>query len=346
MNKKKIVVFSLLIGLVVLALFSSFIYKAMFKANTSFTKKEHYIYIPTNSNYTTVRTILKPFLKNISSFDALAKRKKYTQNVKPGRYKITKGMNNNQIINTIRSKNLPVSVSFNNQNSLEKLAGRVAAQIEPDSTQILATMLDSSFLKTNNFKLETALEMYIPNSYQLFWNSSATTFRDKMLKEYNTFWNESRITKAKKIGFSKHQVITLAAIVHEESKQKSEQPRIAGVYINRLHKGMPLQADPTIKYAAYQLPENKNKVIKRILNKHKTINSPYNTYLHQGLPPGPIAMPDISAIDAVLNYEKHNFLYFVADSKRIGFHKFAKTLAQHNANARTYHAYLNANGIR
>jgi UPF0755 protein len=167
-----------------------------------------------------------------------------------------------------------------------------------------------------------------------------------MLIEYQRFWNETRVKKAEAIGLSPNQVIALASIVHEESKQASEQPRIAGVYINRLKIGMPLQADPTLKFAAYKLPQYENTIIKRVLNVHKDIDSPYNTYKNLGLPPGLIAMPDISAIDAVLNYEKHNYLYFAADAKRIGFHNFAKTLAQHNANAREYHQYLNAQGIK
>ena len=188
--------------------------------------------------------------------------------------------------------------------------------------------------------------MYIPNSYEFFWNTSAEQFRDRMLKEYNRFWNDSRINKAKEIGLNPSQVIALASIVYEESKKADEQPIIAGVYLNRLKVGMPLQADPTIKFAAYQLPENKGKVIRRVLNVHKEIDSPYNTYKYAGLPPGLIAMPDISAIDAVLNFEKHGYYYFAADANRLGYHKFAKTLTQHNVNARDYQRYLSSQGIR
>ena len=166
-----------------------------------------------------------------------------------------------------------------------------------------------------------------------------------MLIEYQRFWNEARVKKGEDIGFSPNEVITLASIVHEESKQASEQPRIAGVYINRLKIGMPLQADPTLKFVAYKLPQYKNTIIKRVLNVHKDIDSPYNTYKNLGLPPGLIAMPDISAIEAVLNYEKHKYLYFAADAKRLGFHKFSKTLSQHNVNAREYQRYLSSQGI-
>jgi len=188
--------------------------------------------------------------------------------------------------------------------------------------------------------------MYLPNSYEFFWNTSATTFRNRMLKAYNRFWNVERLEKAKSIGLVPNQVMTLAAIVHEESKQASEQPRIAGVYINRLNKSWPLQADPTLKYAAYQLPAYKNKVIKRVLNIHKKIKSPYNTYMYKGLPPGLIAMPDLTAIEAVLNYERHSYFYFAADAEKPGFHRFAKTLSGHNQNAKRYQNYLNRKGIQ
>jgi UPF0755 protein len=254
-------------------------------------------------------------------------------------------MNNNDIINSIRSRNVPIRISFNNQETIQKLAGRIGSQIEADSLSLVKAMLDDSFLNKHGFNKATALGMYIPNSYEFFWNTSAEQFRERMLKEYNRFWNESRTEKAKALGLSPSQVIALASIVYEESKQADEQPKIAGVYINRLKIGIPLQADPTIKFAAYQLPKYKNTVIRRVLNVHKEIDSPYNTYKYAGLPPGLIVMPDVSAIDAVLNYEKHSYLYFAADPNRFGYHKFAKTLSQHNANARAYQRYLSSHGI-
>ncbi|MCF7561709.1 endolytic transglycosylase MltG [Sabulilitoribacter multivorans] len=342
---KKILIAIVLIGLVVAAFFANFVYKAMLKPNTSFNNEVAYVFIPSNATYQEVRSQLIPLLDDIDSFDNLAERKKYTTNIKAGRFEIRKGMSNNDIINSIRSKNLPIKLSFNNQETLEKLAGRVASQIEADSLSLLKAMKDTTFLNENDFKEETVLGMYLPNSYEFFWNTSAERFRDRMLTEYKRFWTESRMQKAHDIGLSPDQVIALASIVYEESKQTSEQPRIAGVYMNRLRIGMPLQADPTLKFAAYQLPQYKNTVIKRVLNIHKDIESPYNTYKNLGLPPGLIAMPDISAIDAVLNHEKHNYLYFAADAQRLGYHKFAKTLAQHNVNAREYHRYLSSQGI-
>jgi UPF0755 protein len=172
------------------------------------------------------------------------------------------------------------------------------------------------------------------------------SFRERMLIEYNKFWSNSRLEKAKAIGLNRDEVMALASIVYEESKQKSEQPRIAGVYINRVKNKWTLDADPTLKFAAYKLPKYKNTIIKRVLNVHKEIVSPYNTYKNQGLPPGLIAMPDLSAIDAVLNYEEHSYFFFAADAKKPGFHKFAKTLSQHNQNAREYQQYLSQLGIR
>lgn len=317
----------------------------MFISNTNFNNEIAHLYIASTDSYIDVREQLEPLLKDIDKFDAVAKQKEYVSNVKSGHFIIRKGMNNNDIINSIRSGNIPITLSFNNQESLKKLAGRISVQIEADSVSLLKSMQDETFLSENKFNKATALGMYIPNSYEFYWNSSAETFRDRMLKEYQRFWNDSRIKKAHDIGLSPEQVMTLASIVHEESKQPMEQPLIAGVYLNRIKYGMPLQADPTLKFAAYQLPEYKNTIIKRVLNKHKEIDSPYNTYKRLGLPPGLIAMPDISAIDAVLNYNKHDYLYFVADAKRLGYHKFAKTLTQHNANAREYHSYLNSQGI-
>ncbi|GAA4269590.1 endolytic transglycosylase MltG [Hyunsoonleella aestuarii] len=342
---KKILLAIVFLGLGVAAYFAYFVYSTMFTPNTAFNNAEAYIYVKSTDSYTEVREQLEPLLKHIDKFDALAERKKYVSYVKAGRFVVKKGMTNNEIINSIRSNNLPITVSFNNQESLEKLAGRVSEQIEADSVSILSAMKDISFLTENKFNQATALGMYLPNSYEFFWNTSGEGFRDRMLKEYNRFWNDSRIKKSEAIGLSPNQVIALASIVYEESKQASEQPRIAGVYMNRLKMGMPLQADPTLKFAAYKLPQYKNTVIKRVLNVHKEIDSPYNTYKNLGLPPGLIAMPDISAIDAVLNSEKHKYLYFVADAKRLGFHKFAKTLTQHNANAREYHRYLSSQGI-
>jgi len=342
---KKILWAIALIGLVIFAFVAYYIYSAMFQPNTAFNNETAYIYVPTNASYDQVREQLIPLLDDIGKFDALASQKKYTSKIIAGRFSIAKGMSNNDIINSIRSKNLPIKIAFNNQNNLADLAGRISSQIETDSLSLLTAMTDESFLEKNGFSNASALGMYLPNSYEFFWNTSAEGFRDKMLKEYNRFWTDSRKAQAEKLNLTPNEVITLASIVHEESKQADEQPRVAGVYLNRLRIGMPLQADPTLKFAAYQLPKYKNTVIRRVLNIHKQIDSPYNTYKNQGLPPGLIAMPDLTAVKAVLNPEKHSYLYFAADAKRIGYHKFAKSLRQHNNNAREYQRYLSSQGI-
>jgi UPF0755 protein len=343
---KKILFAIALIGLVVCAYFAYFVYNVMLAPNTKFSNEDAYIYVSTNDTYNDVKEQLIPLLNDVETFDALAKRKKYVNNVKAGKYRIAKGMTNNDIINSIRSNNIPIKLSFNNQNSIEELAGRIAFQIDVDSVSLVKTMKDPTFYEQNGFSDATSLGMYLPNSYEIFWNTNAEGFRDRMLKEYNRFWTDTRIAKAKLIGLNRDEVMALASIVYEESKQKSEQPRIAGVYINRVKNKWTLDADPTLKFAAYKLPKYKNTIIKRVLNVHKEIVSPYNTYKNQGLPPGLIAMPDLSAIDAVLNYEEHSYFFFAADAKKPGFHKFAKTLSQHNQNAREYQQYLSQQGIR
>jgi UPF0755 protein len=250
-------------------------------------------------------------------------------------------MNNNDIVNSIRSNNIPVKVSFNNQETFEDLAGRVAMQIEADSLSLLNAMTSEKFQSANGFSQQTALEMYVPNSYELFWNTSAVQFRDRMLKEYHKFWNDSRMAKAKAMNLSPTEVITLASIVQKETSKVDERPRIAGVYVNRLKAGIPLQADPTVIYALKKQSGDFSQVIKRVLYKDLELDSPYNTYKYAGLPPGLITMPDISSIDAVLNYEKHNYYYFVADIDNFGYHKFSKSLAQHNRNRQEYVRWLN-----
>jgi len=342
---KKILWAIALIGIAIAAYFAYFVYSAMFKPNTTFDYNEAYIYIPTNASYNEVRSQLDTLLVDIEKFDALAKQKKYITNVKAGKYVIKKGMNNNDIINSIRSNNIPIKVSFNNQETFEKLAGRIAKQIEADSLSILTEVTSQEFLSTSGFEDKTALGMYIPNSYEFFWNTSAEQFRDRMLKEFQRFWNTSRVEKAQSLNLSPIQVITLASIVQKETAKEDERPRVAGVYINRLKVGMPLQADPTVIFAIKSLSGDFDQVIKRVLYKDLELDSPYNTYKYAGLPPGPITMPDISSIDSVLNYEKHDYYYFVVDVTNFGYHKFAKNLSQHNRNREEYIRWINQQGV-
>ena len=343
---KKILIYISLIGILVMSVFSYFVYITMFISNTNFENDFAYVYIYNNHEFEDLKQDLQPILKNLSSFERLANRKSYANNLKPGKYAIRKGMNNNEIISTLRSKKLTVDVMFNNIKDEYDLASKISNQIEADSSSIVSAIKNIDFMKVNDLDQYNFLSIYLPNSYNFYWDTSAEEFRARMLKEYESFWNKKRINLLSKIGLTQKEVMILASIVNQESKEKSELNTIAGVYINRLNNNWKLQADPTVKFAAYQLPEYENTVIRRILFKHLKIDSKYNTYKYRGLPPGLIAIPDINSIDAVLNYEKHNYFFFSADPKRIGFHTFSRTLAQHNSNAKKFHRYLDEKGIK
>ncbi len=343
---KRILVIVSLLGLVALAGFSYYIWHVIFTPNTRFEAPTAEIFIPTGANYLQVREQLKPLLEDIDDFDVVAQKKEYVNNIKPGRYIIKKGSNNNDLINTLRSDNRPVWVTFNNQERLEDLAGRVAQQIEADSVALLQAMKDTVFLSGNGFRLENALNMYVPNKYEFFWNTSATDFRERMLKEYQRFWTQERLDKAEEIGLTPHQVMVVASVVQKETAKVDERPRVAGVYMNRIENGWKLEADPTVIYAIKERTQNFDTIIRRVLYKDLELDSPYNTYKYASLPPGPIAMPDISSIDAVLNHEEHDYFYFVANVENFGYHKFAKTLAQHNRNKQEYINWINQTGIR
>ena len=303
------------------------------------------IYIKSNDTFDDVKKQLSDFIVTPENFIWVAEKKKFTK-PKGGKYLLKKGMNLNDVVNLLRSGNqTPIKLSFNNQDTLEKLAGRIAQQIEADSVSLLKAMTDESFLVKNNFNKKKALGMYTPNSYEFYWNTSAEKFRNKMLREYNRFWNQSRLEKAKKLNLSKEEVTTLASIVQKETAQRSERPIVAGLYLNRLKNNWPLQADPTVIYCIKQL-KGQDFVVKRVLTKDLQIKSPYNTYKNTGLPPSLIAMPDVSSIDAVLNYKKHGYYYMCASVDKIGFHDFASSLAQHNRNAAKYQRWINKRGIR
>ncbi|WBU89423.1 endolytic transglycosylase MltG [Cellulophaga omnivescoria] len=345
MYLKRILVAVLLIGLVGCSVFAYMVYGVFFVDNTNFNNDAAYVYIKSTDDFNDIKEQVTPLLSSIQDFEAAAKRKGYINNVKAGKFEIKKGMNNNEIINSLRGRNIPVKVSFNNQETLEDLAGRVAVQIEADSVSLINAFNEPQFLKENNFTQANKLAMYIPNSYEFYWNSSAETFRTKMLTEYKRFWNDERKAKAKSLGLTENEVVALASIVHKETAKVDERPRVAGVYLNRLRKGMLLQADPTVIYALKLHQNNFKQVIKRVLYKDLKLDSPYNTYMYAGLPPGPIAMPDISAVNAVLNSEKHNYYYFVANVENFGYHKFAKTLSQHNRNKEQYIRWINKQNI-
>lgn len=307
--------------------------------------KEVVLYVKSSDSLLDIKEKIAEFSKNPNTFLLVAAKKNFST-PKAGRYILKEGMSNNDLVNMLRSgSQTPLKVSFNNQDTLEKFAGRIEEQLEIDSIAVLNAFTDDKFLSKNKLTKKSVLQICIPNTYEFYWTISATSFRDKMLAEYNRFWNISRIAKAKKLKMSKNEVITLASIVQKETAKKEERPIVAGLYLNRLKKGWPLQADPTIIYAKQQ--QVKNIVIKRVLTKYieDTKDSPYNTYKNKGLPPTLIAMPDISSIDAVLNAQKHNYMYMCANVEKLGYHAFAKTLTQHNRNAAKYHKWLNSNGV-
>jgi UPF0755 protein len=342
---RKILLTIVVLGLIAGGIFAYTVYNAIFSPNTNFNNDEAIVFVPTDASIDDINGLLSPLLKNPETFLQVAEKKGYSNNIKAGKYAIQKGMNNNDIVNSLRSKNIPVKVAFNNQETIADLAGRIASQIEPDSLSLLSLLEDQSFYAANGFNNATKIAMFIPNSYEFFWNTSAQKFRERMLNEYNRFWNEDRRAKAKAMGLTPNEVVSLASIVHKETAKVDERPRVAGVYLNRIKKSIRLQADPTVIYALKLHTGNFDTIIKRVLYKDLELDSPYNTYKYAGIPPGPITMPDISAVDAVLNPEKHDYYYFVANVENFGYHKFAKDLAQHNRNKAQYIRWINSQNI-
>ena len=344
MSIKKIITLSAVAVISVLIIYGFILISRIFSANTKFEEKEIYVYVPTGANYTDVKKILEPYIQNYDNFEMVANKRSYPENVKSGRFLLKKNMNNIDLVRAMRS-NVPVKLAFNNQERLENFAGRVGSEIEADSLSLMKAIKDSTFLKENGFNEDNVFAMFIPNTYEIYWNTSAEKFRDKMIKEYHNFWTAERIAKAEKQGLTPVQATILASIVHKESVKKDERPRIAGVYLNRLRLAMPLQADPTVIYALKLKANDFDQVIKRVFYNDLIMKSPYNTYVNVGLPPGPIAMPDITALEAVLNPEKHDYIYFCASVDRFGYHEFASTYEQHQINAKKYSDWIAKQGV-
>lgn len=345
MNTKKIITIVSVVLISVVLIYGVVLASQVFSKNTKFSENETYVYVPTGANYADVKKIIAPYVKNMNCFETVADLRSYPENIKSGRFLFTKGMNSYELVKTLRL-NVPIKLAFNNQERLENFAGRVGSQIEADSLSLLTSFKDSIFLKQNGFTDENILAMFIPNTYEIYWNTSAEKFRDKMIKEYRNFWNKDRTDKAAKQGLTPIEATILASIVHKESVKKDERPRIAGAYLNRLRMQMPLQADPTVIYAIKKKSNDFAQVIKRVFYNDLLIKSPYNTYVNIGLPPGPIAMPDITALEAVLNPEKNNFIYFCASVNRFGYHEFAATLSEHNVNAKKYSDWISSQGVK
>jgi UPF0755 protein len=302
------------------------------------------LFIPAGTTYATLVDSLSTGdkIRFLKPFDLYAHRIGLSKNVKPGHYTLQRGQN---IISIARMLNLgiqtPVNVVVRPSRLPGILAARLSTQLAADSTSLHTAMQDSTLLHKLGFESEyQLLSIFIPNTYEAWWTESPQDFILRMKREYDHFWNEDRLAKLSRTHLSRLQVITLASILVEETRKTDEMPTIAGVYINRLRTGMPLQADPTVKYAMRDF------TLRRILNKHLRTPSPYNTYVNRGLPPTPINMPSIDAIDAVLNFKSHKYLYFCAKEDFSGYHNFAETYSAHLQNARRYTNELNRRGIR
>lgn len=335
----KFIIIFFAIAFVVVGIRAYQLYRYVFEENV---KADYVLFIPENATFKQVSDSLfiNEVLNDYKAFKWVSKKKNYSKTIKPGQYLFKNGMNTNQVVNILRSGiQEPINVTFNNVRFKEDLAGKVSKYIQADSVSILNLFLDERKIKGYGFNTETFRAMFIPNTYEFYWTTSADEFADRMKKEYNKFWNDDRKTKAEKLNLSPAEIIILASIVQSETIKPDELKRVSGLYINRLNRGILLQADPTIKYAVGDYS------LKRVLNKHLEIESPYNTYKYAGLPPGPIAFPQIYVIDAVLNYEEHKYLYMCAKEDFSGYHNFATTLTQHNRNAAKYRAALDKNKI-
>ena len=321
------------------------LYSRVYQPNVVFAEntKEKYIYIPSDADFLTVVKVLSEngLLVNSNSFEWLAKQKKYTANIKAGRYKIDRALNNNELVNLLRSgRQIPVKVTFNNLRTKEQLAGKISRQIEADSLTLLHYISDTLFQQKLGLSDDNVASIFIPNTYEFYWNTSADQFVKRMLKEYQKFWNNDRKAKADKIKLNYYEVAVLASIVEKEQNIKiDERPEIAGLYLNRIKKKMKLESDPTLIFAIGDF------TIKRVLNKDKKVDSPFNTYKYKGLPPGPICIPSINSIDAVLNASDHKYIFMCAKEDFSGYHNFAKTYTKHLINARKYQKALNKRKI-
>ena len=340
--------FTIIIVLAILLIFALafgyWLYRSVMSPNVKTADgKEVELFIPTGSDFDQVKALLADShcIINEKSFDWLAEKKELPANIHPGHYVLKNGMTNNQLVNMLRGGlQSPVKVTFNNMRNIDQMAGRIATQIEADSTSIANLLHNQEYINQLGFNKNTIPALFLPDTYEFYWNTDAEGFVNRMFQEYNKFWNEERKQQAQSKGLTPVQVSTLASIVNKETNMSDEMPRVAGVYLNRLKSNWLLQADPTLIFAWNDYS------IRRVLDRHKEIESPYNTYKYPGLPPGPICIPSIAAVKAVLNAEEHHYYYFCAKEDFSGYHNFAKTLAEHNRNAAKYQQALNQRGIK
>lgn len=329
----------LFIGLLVGAFFAKDKYESIFSPNVAETLADPYIFLEKGANLDDVVAALseKNMILNEASFVWVANQMNYIDSkIRSGRYKIEAGWSNRELVGHLRAgRQATVKVVLNNERLLPEVAGKASRFIQADSAGIMNLINDPSFLSEIGYTKETLMSLFIPNTYDYYWGTTPKDFFERMEKEHNKFWKKnSRTKKAEDLKLTKEEVYTLASIVERETNKNDEKRRIAGVYLNRLEQGILLQADPTVVFA------NQDFGIRRVLNKHTALDSPYNTYKYAGLPPGPISMASIASIDAVLNAEKHEYIFFCAKADESGYHAFAKTLRGHNENARVYRKWL------
>jgi UPF0755 protein len=341
---KKIFISLLLVIMLVLGVGGYFAYKAIYQSNVDLgDKKSQIIYIPTGANFDDVIRVLEEnhILKNRSSFEFLSEKKKYRNAIKPGKYRILANMNNNALINLLRAGiQEPVQINFNGLHTVNELISRVGRRIEADSFDLKDAVHNNNYLSKYGFNENNVQALFIPNTYEFYWNTSVDQFFERMAKEYKTFWTDARKKKAKAIGYSQTDISVLASIVQAEQCCDNEEKKIiAGLYINRLKQGMALQSDPTVIFSLNDFS------IQRVSYEQTRTDSPYNTYMNKGLPPGPINFVQQSSIDAVLNYNKNDYIYMCAKENLSGNHCFSKTYEQHQIYAKKYRDALNARGI-
>lgn len=336
-SKNTLVIVLVVLGIMFIS-FSFYFYQIIFTPNLLVDEGDRSFYIHSGATFDEVRNALYEgrYLNDVVSFGFLAKLMDYDKAVKPGHYIIKGNSTNIETIRMLRAgEQTPVNITFSNVRLIEELSEKVCANVELEPAEFDSLLLDPETPGKYGFEEENFKTMFIPNTYEVYWTISAEDLLDRFKKEYDAFWNEERRAKAEEIGLTRAEVSVLASIVQAESRHRDESPVIAGLYLNRLKKGMLLQADPTLVYAIGDFN------IQRVLNAHKTIDSPYNTYKFVGLPPGPINFPSITSLDAVLNHEKHNYLYMCAKEDFSGYHNFTASLSQHMQNARRFQQALN-----
>lgn len=327
---------------VLLTSFSFYFYQLFFGVNVLAEKNDTTILIDRDDTFDSLRNRLydEQIIEDALSFSFVSKVLGYQDAIKPGVYLLNKDMNNLEAVRKLRAGDqTPVNITFNNVRLKPELAEKITANTGVSTDEFLALLNNEDYIADFGFNEATVIGMFIPNTYEVYWTISAEALFERMNKEYKAFWNDSRKQKAEAIGLSTAEVSTLASIVQAESIMGDESPTIAGLYINRLNKNILLQADPTVKFALGDFE------IQRVLTADTRVDSPYNTYRYKGLPPGPINLPTISSITAVLNYKKHDYIYMCAKEDFSGYHRFAKTLVEHNKNARLFQQALNRRNI-